>query len=106
MKKLSKLMHQCAPQFPIPGVNGYAGEQDGTKVLLTNVLHFESRVHADEEYPDGVPDYLEVHWARWQPAFFTDARTGQKRSYWEWQVVLGCWDNQPYEGDRNPFYMS
>lgn len=104
MKKLSGLLQKCSPQAPIIGVNGYAGEQDGTKVLTTQVLHFSSRKHADEKYPNGVPNYMKTHWAKRTQLKCYDGIEHWKE--WVWEVVLYCWSNDPYEGDNNPFEMS
>ena len=92
MKKLSTLLtRQNDPEFPIIGQNGYAGEQDGTIVLTSEVLYFTSRKAADEKYPNGIPDYLKTHWCSYRGG---------------WELVLGCWSNEPEEKDGNPFCMN
>jgi len=92
MKAISKVLRQQAPQegFPMPGVNGYAGEQDGSRVILTDVITFASKAEADQRFPNGVPDYVKLHWASYA-------------SYKGWRAVFGWWSNQPEENDGNPF---
>jgi hypothetical protein len=92
MKAISKVLRQQVPQegFPMPGVNGYAGEQDGSRVILTDVITFASKAEADQRFPNGVPDYVKLHWASYA-------------SYKGWQAVFGWWSYDPEEGDGNPF---
>lgn len=94
MKAISSVIRKQNVQdgFPILHVNGYGGEQDGTSVLLSDVFRFSSRVAADEEFPDGVPDYVKLHWAHYHPGR-------------GWEAVFGCWSDQPKEGDGNPLRM-
>ena len=91
MKKLSEIIYKQTPDngLPIIGQNGYGGEQDGSHVVLSGPHHFWSRAAADTAFPGGVPEYVQLHWGT-----FTPGRG--------WEVVLGWWDNQPTEGDRNP----
>lgn len=81
--KLSKLMKEQSPRqgFPMVGRAGYAGEQDGTHVMLTHVMCFASKQQADAEYPNGVPEYMKLHWGVYTP--------GEG-----WAIVLGCWSDQ------------
>lgn len=89
--KISRLMKNQRPinGFPVRGVEGYGGEQDGTTVLLTDVLRFPSRKVADEKHP-AIPDYLKLHWGQYTPG------NG-------WEIVLGCWSDKTTED--NPFRM-
>lgn len=91
MNKISTLLHRQSPEhgFSIPGVNGYAGEQDGSHAVLTRIYWFDSRQEADEEFPGGVPDYVRLHWASYRPGR-------------GWEAVFGWWSDQPTEDDGNP----
>jgi hypothetical protein len=91
MKDIGTLIKaQRAEQgFPMCGVNGYGGEQDGTRAVLTAMMRFTSRKAASDAFPDGVPEYVRLHWAR-----FTPGRG--------WECVFGWWSDQPTEGDGNP----
>lgn len=75
--------------FPMIGRDGYAGEIDGTRVLLSGPHSFASRESADSEFPNGVPEYVRVHWCTYAP--------GEG-----WQAVFGWWSDKPNEGDGNP----
>jgi hypothetical protein len=87
--KPSKLIHQCEPQFPIKGQNGYGGEQDGTRVLLSGPHCWTTKAEADAEIGT-LPDWVQVHWATYRkPSFSQDyGLTGG------WQVVFAVWSDQ------------
>jgi len=89
--KISKLIETQNPRdgLNIPGINGYAGEQDGSHAVLSRVYRFDSRKDADEEFPGGVPDYVRLHWASYRPGR-------------GWEAVFGWWSDQPTEDDGNP----
>lgn len=89
VKKISSIISVGSKGFPIRGVDGYGGEQDGTKVCLSDIYRFASRETADQKFPNGVPDYVELHWGCFHPGH-------------GWEVVFGWWDNEPEEGDGNP----
>ena len=92
MKKLSTIIERQTREngFNLIGVNGYAGEQDGSRAILSDEFHFPSRSEADLAFPRGAPDYVELHWGEYHP--------GEG-----WRVVFGWWSTQPTEGDGNPF---
>ena len=66
---ISKLIETQNPRdgLNIPGINGYAGEQDGSHAVLSRVYRFDSRKDADEEFPGGVAGELRRHRARDPP---------------------------------------
>lgn len=80
MKKISSVIRQTHGYlgFPLIGVNGYAGEQDGSYVILTDIMTFRSKADADRKFPDGIGDDVDLHWATYRPGR-------------GWQVVLGWW---------------
>jgi len=92
MKEISKLLQSQSPQegFPMIGVHGYGGEQDGSQVNLSDIHYFESRKEANKRFPGGVPDYVKLHWARWTPGR-------------GWEAVFGWWDNET-SPENNPLY--
>ena len=89
MQRVSTLIQKQEPEhgLPVRGVNGYAGEQDGDRALFSDLFHFRSRAKADEAFPNGLPDYVQLHWARY--------KSGQG-----WEVVFGWWQSQ--DDDTNP----
>lgn len=91
MKKISSIIRSQLPAdgFPVKGQDGYGGEQDGSHVVLSGPLRFASKAAADRAFPEGVPEYIELHWARHIP------QEG-------WEVTFGWWSNDPDEGDENP----
>lgn len=80
--KISKIICQQSFKkgFPVLGVDGYGGEQDGTCVILSNVISFKSKKEIDERYPD-VPDYIQLHWGDYHPSR-------------GWEVVVGYWSDK------------
>lgn len=91
--KPSQIIRQCKPQFPIRGQNGYGGEQDGSRVLLSGPHLWKSKAEADAEIAS-LPDWVQVHWATYsRPRFSQDYG-------WSggWQVVFGVWSNQYVPG--------
>ena len=76
--KLSKIITKQSPNqgFPIIGVDGYGGEQDGSYVILSDVMHFRSKKDANIE----IPEYVKLHWATYRPGY-------------GWDVVIGCWSD-------------
>ncbi len=89
MTKLSTLIQRQSDGFPMRGVDGYGGEQSGDTVRLSGPHHFASRADADEQYPGGVPEYVDLHWADYDPGR-------------GWTAVFGWWASMPDEGDGNP----
>jgi len=84
MEKLSKMIRtqrNREPYFPMVGRNGYAGEQDGSHVCLSDVYSVSKVYDADRLFPDGVPPHVRVHWSEYKP--------GQG-----WTFTLGCWSDQ------------
>jgi len=65
MKKLSEILCQkevgCWPTFPVKGMNGYGGEQDGTRVLFA-LFRCKSRKEAEKIL---VPENSAIQWARY-----------------------------------------
>lgn len=71
---------ETSPSFPMRGQNGYAGEQDGTRVLLSDI--FTVRTRADAVRKFGRPaEGVRLHWAS-----FTPGRG--------WDFVLGRWSGR------------
>ena len=89
--KISKIIESQLPEsgFPMRGVNGYAGEQDGDTVVLSDLYLFSSRAAADEQFPSGVPEYVELHWGQYRPGH-------------GWECVFGWWASQEEEENKNP----
>ena len=88
--KLSKIMEQRSsydPFFPIPGMDPIPNQDE---VVLSTVLYFRSKAEADERYPDGIQDYVRLHWAEYNPGC-------------GWEVVVGWWKGDAVAGDGNPF---
>lgn len=90
MKKISSIIEKKFPQdgLPVRGVNGYGGEQDGDFVLFSGPHWFGSREQADREFPNGVPEYVQLHWAKYRPGH-------------GWECVFGWWASRASEGDGN-----
>ena len=84
MKKLSKILKNQSHRdgFPVMGVDGYGGEQDGDRVRL-GMLYVASRKEAKNIM---IPSYMRLHRADYS------ARYG-------WEVVLGWWSSQEKESD-------
>ena len=89
--KISSIIERQSPNhgFPMIGVDGYAGEQDGDTVSLSGPHFFGSRAQADAEFPSGVPEYVGLHWAIYRPGR-------------GWECVFGWWNSKPTDGDGNP----
>lgn len=81
---LVKNARGCGLCFPVVGVDGYAGEQDGSTVILSDILHADTLADIDEMFPDGIGEWTGVHWSRY---------LGRGRGYPEsgWEFVLGRW---------------
>jgi hypothetical protein len=90
VKKVSKMLKEevFPGHFPVRGKDGYAGEQDGSRAVLTEGFHFYSRRDADESFPEGLPDYVRVHTAHYTPGH-------------GWNVTFGWWSDHPTE-EKNP----
>lgn len=69
---LSRARHQ-RPHFPMLGVDGYAGEQDGNTAVLSDVYTAASLMDAVK-----IPEWARVHWADYTPGL-------------GWEYVLGAW---------------
>ncbi len=82
MKKLSKILgrQEAADGFPMLGMNGYAGEQDGTEVLL-GIFDCANRKEAEGII---IPEKAKLHWARYSPGH-------------GWTGVIGIWSDQTDE---------
>ena len=74
--------------YPVQGVDGYAGEQDGDEVEFA-LGYAPSRAAADKLFPAGVPTFIKVHWSRYSPS------TG-------WEFSLGAWRSDIPTGWRWP----
>lgn len=70
----------CEPSFPMIGIDGYDGEQDGDTVSFSDIYYADTLAAADAAYPEPLPSCVRVHWARYSPS-----------GGWEW--VLGGWDS-------------
>jgi hypothetical protein len=81
MKKLNEILRQMGPQFPIQGVDGYGGEQNGSTVVFLGTLSFSSR---EEAKKIELGDAIGIHWAEY--------RAGRG-----WQVSLAHWSDQAPE---------
>lgn len=92
--KLGNLLERQSPEngLSITGMNGYAGEQDGSRNVITEVMRFGSRKQASERFP-AAPEYVRLHWAEYRPG---DG----------WYAVFGWNTCQPTEGDGNPLNAS
>lgn len=66
--------------FPVRGIDGYAGEQDGDRVVFSEIYRAWSLTDVDLKFPDGVPSWARIHWA-----------TYHSGEGWTW--VLGAWDS-------------
>ena len=78
--KLSKALSDqrgLGNHFPVRGIDGYGGEQDGSQVLLSDVYVVRSKAEADELYPSGLPEGFHVHWSSYDAG------------YHGWSFVLG-----------------
>lgn len=71
------------PTFPIRGVNGYAGEQDGDKALFF-------RLDGSKKYlmeTRLVPEHAAVQWANYCAPM--------------WNISFGVWESKLTAADRN-----
>ncbi len=84
MKKLSEMIsfqRGYGTRFPVVGVDGYAGEQDGSYICFSDVYNVSKKADADRLFPDGVPDHVKVHFSTYDPGI-------------GWNFSLGCWSDQ------------
>jgi hypothetical protein len=76
MKGLNEILRKKEMlHFPVIGVNGYAGEQDGSRVLFT-VYELKNKKEAEKIL---IPEKAHIHWARYSH------RDG-------WTVSVGVWN--------------
>lgn len=83
MKTLNSILKtQDGFGFPVRGMNGYGGEQDGDRVLFAG---FNTATKASAK-SILIPDAAGLHWARYSP------RCG-------WEGAVGVWASQFTEED-------
>lgn len=81
MTNLNSILKETNNHFPVRGQNGYAGEQDGTKVIFLGTLLITSRKEAKEIT---LGKSIKIHNARYTPG------TG-------WKVSLAYWNDAKKE---------
>lgn len=84
IQKMSKALSAsrgCVPAFPIHGVDGYGGEQDGDTVSLSELYHADTLADADDAYPNPFPSAIRIHWSTYSPSI-------------GWRWVFGVWDSE------------
>jgi len=77
-RTLSSILTPLMGGFPSIGKNGYAGEQDGSRVVLLGVLQVSSRKEAEKIH---IGDAIDIHWASY------NAKHG-------WLISLAHWDDE------------
>ena len=93
MKKISKMLKTTVEsRFPVLGKEGYGGEQDGSSVRFSGEHIFSSKQEADREFPNGLPDFVEIHRASYHPT-------------WGWTVVFAWWTNEETK-EKNPLKIT
>ena len=63
--RLHELLKEISPQFPVIGVEGYGGEQDGNNTVFAGVITVASRHDCEERFGEiEIPKWLQVHYCR------------------------------------------
>lgn len=66
MKKLVEILRkESLPQMPVIGVNGYAGEMDGSRYLFA-AFEIASKKEAASI---SIPDYVKLNYAEYHPGY-------------------------------------
>jgi len=92
--KPSEIIRQCEPQFPIKGQNGYGGEQDGSRVLLSGPHFWTTKAEADAEIAS-LPDWVQLHRATYRKP----NTTHDYGVSGGWMVVFGVWSDKFIPGE-------
>jgi len=77
-RTLNSILTSMMGGFPSIGKNGYAGEQNGSRVVFVGVLQVSSRKEAEKIY---IGNAVDIHWARYNAAH-------------GWLVSLAHWNDK------------